>query len=93
VPTYLVERYWSGVTSERLLEALNRSGRVIEQMSAEGTHVRDIITVLIPRGKRWCSRCMGDRRQTRSVRSTSVPISGLAASSKQSGCQAARAIS
>jgi len=48
VPTYLVERYWPGVTSELLLEALNRGRRVIEQMSTEGTCVRDIISVLIP---------------------------------------------
>jgi hypothetical protein len=49
VPTYLVERYWPGVTSEMLLEALSRGRRVIEQMSAEGTRVRDITSVLIPR--------------------------------------------
>jgi Protein of unknown function (DUF4242) len=48
VPTYLVERYWPGVTSELLLEALSRGRRVIEQMSAEGTRVRDITSVLVP---------------------------------------------
>jgi hypothetical protein len=48
VPTYLVERYWPGVTSELLLEALNRGRRVIEQMRAEGTDVRDIGCILIP---------------------------------------------
>jgi uncharacterized protein DUF4242 len=48
VPTYLVERYWPGVTSELLLEALNRGRRVMVQMSAEGTDVRDISSILIP---------------------------------------------
>jgi Protein of unknown function (DUF4242) len=48
VPTYLVERYWPGVTSERLLEALERSRRVMEQMSSEGTCVRSISCTLIP---------------------------------------------
>jgi hypothetical protein len=48
VPTYLVERYWPGVTSELLLEALDRGRRVMEQMSAEGTRVRDLSCILIP---------------------------------------------
>ena len=48
MPTYLVERYWPGVTSELLLEALNRGRRVMEQMSGEGTPVRDISCTLIP---------------------------------------------
>ncbi len=49
MPTYLVERYWPGVTSELLLEALNRGRRAMEQMSVEGTPVRDITSILIPR--------------------------------------------
>jgi uncharacterized protein DUF4242 len=48
VPTYLVERYWPGVTRERLLEALERGRRVMEQMSGGGTQVRDISCTLIP---------------------------------------------
>jgi hypothetical protein len=48
VPTYLVERYWPGVTSELLLEALNRGQRVMEEMSGEGTPIRDISCTLIP---------------------------------------------
>ena len=48
MPTYLVERYWPGVTSERLLEALERGRRVMEQMSGEGTRIRDISCTLIP---------------------------------------------
>jgi hypothetical protein len=48
VPTYLVERYWPGVTSELLLEALERGHRVMKQMIAEGTEVRDISCTLIP---------------------------------------------
>lgn len=45
---YLVERYWPGVTSALLLEALNRGRRVMEQMNAEGTPVSDVTTILIP---------------------------------------------
>lgn len=48
MPTYLVERYWPGVTSELLLEALNRGRRVMEEMSGEGTPIRDISCTLIP---------------------------------------------
>jgi Nickel responsive protein SCO4226-like len=48
VPTYLVERYWPGVTSELLLEALDKGRRVMEQMSAEGTLVCGITSILIP---------------------------------------------
>lgn len=48
MPTYLVERYWPGVTSELLLEALTRSRRVMEEMSVEGTRVRDVSCTLIP---------------------------------------------
>ena len=48
MPTYLVERYWPGVTSELLLEALNRGRQVMEQMSEGGASVRDIGCILIP---------------------------------------------
>jgi hypothetical protein len=48
VPTYLVERYWPGVTAERLLRALKRGRQVMEQMNREGTPVRDISCTLIP---------------------------------------------
>ncbi len=48
MPTYLVERYWPGVTSELLLEALTRGRRVIEEMSIEGTRVSDISCIYIP---------------------------------------------
>jgi hypothetical protein len=44
----LVERYWPGVTPGKLLEALDRSRHVMEQMSGEGTCVRDISCILIP---------------------------------------------
>jgi hypothetical protein len=49
VPTYLVERYWPGVTSELLLEALKRNRRVMEEMRGEGKRLRHVITILIPR--------------------------------------------
>ncbi|HEX2820757.1 MAG TPA: nickel-binding protein [Streptosporangiaceae bacterium] len=48
MPTYLVERYWPGVTSEMLLEALERGRRVMKQMNGEGTRVREISCTLIP---------------------------------------------
>jgi Protein of unknown function (DUF4242) len=48
VPTYLVERYWPGVTSELLLEALERGRRVMAEMRADGTYVRDVSCTLIP---------------------------------------------
>ena len=48
MPTYLVERYWPGVTRERLLRALQRGRQVMAQMSGEGTCVRDISCTLIP---------------------------------------------
>jgi hypothetical protein len=44
----LVERYWPGVTIERLLEALKRGRRVMQEMSADGAHVHDISCTLIP---------------------------------------------
>ena len=48
MPTYLVERYWPGVTLEQLLEALERGQRVIEEMNQEGTRIHDISCTLIP---------------------------------------------
>jgi hypothetical protein len=48
VPTYLVERYWPGVTSELFLEALERGQSVMDQMRTEGTPVRAIVSILIP---------------------------------------------
>jgi hypothetical protein len=48
LPTYLVERYWPGVTSELPLEALDRGRRVGEQMSNEGTLICEISCTLIP---------------------------------------------
>jgi Nickel responsive protein SCO4226-like len=48
VPTYLVERYWPGVTRERLLEALDRGRQVMGQMHSEGTNVRGIYCTLVP---------------------------------------------
>jgi Protein of unknown function (DUF4242) len=48
VPAYLVERYWPGVTAERLREALERGRRVMEEMSAQGHSIRDISCTLLP---------------------------------------------
>ena len=48
MPTYLVERYWPGVTRELLLDALNRVRRVVDEIGAEGTRIRDVSCTLIP---------------------------------------------
>jgi hypothetical protein len=48
VPTYLVERYWPGVTRELLLEALDRVQRVMDETSAEGMRIREVSCTLIP---------------------------------------------
>jgi hypothetical protein len=48
VPTFLVERYWPGVTRELIIEAIERSRRVMAEMSAEGAHVRDVSCTFIP---------------------------------------------
>ncbi len=48
VATYLVERYWPGVTCELLLEALERGRRVMKEMQREGTCLRDISCTVIP---------------------------------------------
>ena len=48
MPTYLVERYWPGVTNGLLLKALKRGRRVMEEMGVEGTPVRGISCTLIP---------------------------------------------
>ena len=45
---YLVERYWPGVTSELLLEALNGGRQMMEQMCSEGTSVHHVISLIVP---------------------------------------------
>lgn len=48
MPTYLVERYWPGVTAEELLAARERERAVIARMSAEGASIRVVSSTLIP---------------------------------------------
>jgi hypothetical protein len=48
VAVYLVERYWPGVTSELLLEALSRGRQMTEQMGVEGIRVHHLTSILIP---------------------------------------------
>jgi hypothetical protein len=48
VPVYLVERYWPGVTIERLREALDGARRVLADMRLEGILVRPLSCTLIP---------------------------------------------
>ena len=86
MPTYLVERYWPGVTSELLLEALKRGQRVMEEMGVEGTPVRGVNCTLIPGEEVVFSVYEGPSADA--VRSlTSVPVSRSAESSRQSTYQ------
>lgn len=48
MPAFLVERYWPGVTRELILDAIERSRRVMAEMSAEGARVRDVSCTFIP---------------------------------------------
>jgi hypothetical protein len=48
VPTYLVERYWPGVTVQRLSEALGRVRQVMEELSGQGMSIGDVSCTLIP---------------------------------------------
>ena len=49
MPTYLVERYWPGVTIEQLVKALERGRRLMENTSGEDTPIREVSCTLIPR--------------------------------------------
>jgi hypothetical protein len=48
VPTYLVERYWPGVTSGMLQRAFAASRGVLDQLRVEGSSIREISCILIP---------------------------------------------
>jgi hypothetical protein len=48
VPTYLVERYWPGVTIDQLIKAIDRGRRMMERMNGEGTSIHGISCILIP---------------------------------------------
>jgi Protein of unknown function (DUF4242) len=48
VPTYLVERYWPGVTSGMLQTAFAASRGVLDQLRDEGSPIREISCILIP---------------------------------------------
>ena len=48
MPTYLVERYWPGVTVEEFRSALERERAVIARMSEEGACIRVVSSMLIP---------------------------------------------
>jgi hypothetical protein len=83
VHTFLVERYWPGVASERLLEALDRGRHVIERMNDEGTSVRETAASSSQRGG-GLLRVRGTLGPPQSVSSTSVPTFRSAASSMRS---------
>jgi len=46
--TYLVERYWPGVSRQDLIERVTRALRCAEDMRAAGAHVRYVEAMLIP---------------------------------------------
>ncbi len=48
MPTFIVERYWPGVTKEQLTQALIRSQQVIAQMNQAGVGVRHLRSALLP---------------------------------------------
>lgn len=77
--TYLVECYWPGVTIELFLEALDRSRRVREQMNAEGTPIRNIISILIPDEEVVFSVCEGPSAASvrQLTQSALIPVSRI----------------
>ena len=48
MPTYIVERYWPGVTKERLAQAIARSEKVIVLMNQGGIPIRYLRSTLVP---------------------------------------------
>jgi len=48
MPTYIVERYWPGVTKEHLAQAVARSQEVIALMNQDGIPVRYLRSTLVP---------------------------------------------
>lgn len=46
--TFLVERYWPGVTEETLRSAEERLRRAVERMAGEGIPVRYLRSTLVP---------------------------------------------
>ncbi len=48
MPTYVVERYWPGVTEERLAQAIARSKEVVGLMNQDGIPVRYLRSTLVP---------------------------------------------
>lgn len=48
MPTFIVERYWPGVTEEQLTQALIGSQQVIAQMNRAGIPVRHLRSALLP---------------------------------------------
>ncbi len=46
--TYLVERYWPGVSRGDLIERLTRAVECAQEMRAQGAQIRYVETMLIP---------------------------------------------
>jgi len=46
--TYLVERYWSGVTRADVRSAVRRLTEAVSAMRREGTRIRHLRSVLVP---------------------------------------------
>jgi hypothetical protein len=48
VPTYIVERYWPGVTRDRLAQAIIRSREIIALMNERDARIRYLRSTLVP---------------------------------------------
>ena len=48
VSTFVVERYWPGVSAASLEAAVSRGGRSAAEMRREGRHVRYLHSTLVP---------------------------------------------
>jgi methylaspartate ammonia-lyase len=48
VDTFLVERYWPGVTLEAFTSAAERLGDSVDQLRREGTAIRAVASTLVP---------------------------------------------
>jgi hypothetical protein len=77
VPTYLVERYWPGVTSELLLKALDRGRQVMEEMSREGTPVRDLTCTDMADGPLYTGKTTSPPREVRAQLNSPTRVHSL----------------
>jgi hypothetical protein len=48
ISTFVVERYWAGISAASLEAAVSRGGRSATQMRREGTYIRYVSSTLVP---------------------------------------------